>query len=354
MQQTSERDGNLDHVTVDVSKVPFTFSTARYSNLKDLQAHLCKAAVVLASVDHEQVSVAKACRQLGVPCVYVSEYSLVTRHQIIDATAPNPIIRLRRRIWASGVERQQRRAIASATGIQCNGTPTFEAYRDLTPSPLLYFDTRVTPDLLISQDALQARLARAGREGPIRLAYSGRLDKMKGADHLPKIAGTLAAEGVEFTLDIFGDGECRRKIEEEIARSDLGGRVRLRGVLDFSRQLMPELSRNVDLAIMPHPQGDPSCTYLETLSAGVPIAGYQNEAWSGVQRVAGMEIGVSAPIGDIQGIAGRIAELSRNRERLCAMSISGRTFASLHTFDGTFTKRVEHLVSIASASKSQT
>jgi glycosyltransferase involved in cell wall biosynthesis len=349
MQQTPDSDANLDHTTVRIKDLPFDVVQADFADAQALRSQLAGAGVLLASLDHEQVSVASLCAEVSVPCVYVSEYSLRTRYQIIDTSTRNPLLRWRRRLWASRLEGRQRKAVKRASGIQCNGTPTFDAYQPINPSPHLYFDTRVSPNLIVSPELLRDRLARMMAGGPIRLAFSGRLAKMKGADHLVKIARALKAMGVEFRLDIFGNGECASDMKREIASNDLGDRVIMRGVLRFAEELMPEMSANVDLAILPHPQGDPSCTYLETLSAGVPIAGYANEAWTGVQRTAKAEIGVSTKLGDPEPLAAAIAELARDRARLARMSEAGRLFALGHTFDDTFKRRIDHLLSVRSA-----
>ncbi len=125
--------------------------------------------------------------------------------------------------------------------------------------------------------------------------------------------------------------------------------VRLWGVADFRTELMPTLSREVDLMILPHPQGDPACTYMETLSAGVPIAAYANEAWLGLLghlRRSGHEVGVATPLGDPGALATAIAELHRDRRKLITMSRAARAAAGGHTFESTFARRVDHLLSL--------
>jgi colanic acid/amylovoran biosynthesis glycosyltransferase len=71
----------------------------------------------------------------GVPFLYGSEYTLETRIQIIRANGGSPLRLARRIAWEVNQERLNRRAVGIADGIQCNGTPTFDAYRGISLSP---------------------------------------------------------------------------------------------------------------------------------------------------------------------------------------------------------------------------
>lgn len=341
-------DGNLDPLVVDPAELPFGLFRADFANEREMAGMLVDAAVVLASLDCDQLGVSRVCARLGVPCVYASEYSVRTRREIIAATTPNRMVRWRRYVWTTRLESRQVDAVRRASGIQCNGTPTYDAYRHLTPASLLYFDTRVKERMLAGEEHLRRKQSGLMEGGPLRLAFSGRLIEMKGADRLPVIARELARRGVEYTLDIFGDGPCAAEIKKRIDEYGLSGRVVLRGVVDFERELMPFLCDGVDVMILPHPQGDPACTYLETLSAGVPIIGASNEAWRGIVRVAGGEGRHIGEVGrGVRGIVRAVERLNRDRRRLGMMMEAARDFSRGHTFEKTFARRVEHLVSVS-------
>jgi colanic acid/amylovoran biosynthesis glycosyltransferase len=178
----------------------------------------------------------------------------------------------------------------------------------------------------------------------LRLAFSGRLVAMKGADHLALVADDLRRLGIAFSLDIFGDGDLRPKIESQIRRMQLERFVKLHGVLDFETELMPRVTRNVDLFVCCHPQGDPSCTYLETMSCGVPIAGYDNEAWAGLVRVA--KAGWTSPMNNPKALAELIVRLNADRPALARAALASRDFAAGHLFEKTFSDRIAHLLSV--------
>src|SRR6185295_6181346 len=215
----------------------------------------------------------------NVPYVHVLEISPKTLRQIITHQTPSLVRRLKRLVWNEASTLKHSGSFRRAAGLQCNGTPAFDAYGPLNARSLLFFDSRVSSDLLVDRDALQARLAGLqGPRRPLRLVFSGRLIRIKGADHLPRVAAALKSLGVPFTLDICGAGDLQEPIAREIRDRDLGKEVVLRGLLDFYRELLPFVKTQADLFVCCHRQGDPSCTYHETLSCGVPIVGYGNEA----------------------------------------------------------------------------
>jgi len=332
--------GNLDDVWVSPHDLPYQVVVAPFDSALARQT-MVEAGVVMGGADHRMNHAAATCAAAGVPFVMVTEYSLQTRLQIIDADRPAFWRRWRRRRWAVGQERATEASIRLAAGVQCNGTPTYEAYRDLNANTLLYFDSRVEPDMIPGEPGLAARGSDFGPQRPLRLAFSGRLNAMKGADHLVKVAQALRDRGVPFRFDIYGDGPLAQGMARDIQDLGLQGQVVMGGVLDFAAELMPRIRDEVDLFVCCHRQGDPSCTYLETLACGVPIVGYANEAFAGLLRQC--EAGRSVPMDDWQGLARVIDELRQAPGELLALARTGLVFARQRTFDVEFTARVNHL-----------
>jgi glycosyltransferase involved in cell wall biosynthesis len=336
-----------DARTVGVHELPFGVIPFDWSESRLLQA-LRGASVASVALLSQTTRLSELCKSLGVPLVYVTEYSLLTRKQMIRSETRNPLLRARRILWTSRVEKRYRRALQCSRGVQCNGTPTYQAYRDLNENPLLFFDSRVSSSMLVPERTLEHRLDDMIKGGPLRLVFSGRLTAIKGADHLPAVARELRRLGVPFTLDVYGAGDLASALEAEIARSNLGEVVRLHGFVDFESTLVPRLSQGADLFVCCHRQGDPSCTYLETLSCGVPVVGYDNEALRGVAELSAACWTV--PLDEPERIAELIAGLARHREQLAQASRAARRFGSLHPFEQTFRNRIEHLIECASAS----
>ncbi|TNF58787.1 MAG: glycosyltransferase, partial [Burkholderiales bacterium] len=227
-------------------------------------------------------------------------------------------------------------------GLQCSGTPTHDIYRDLCRDTMLFFDNRVQGKDVISDPALDAKLARLRQGHPLRLVFGGRLIAMKGVLELPRVAAELARAGVSFTFDIFGSGPLLGALEERIRAAGLQDRMQLRGVLDFDSGWVPWLRDNADLFICCHPQGDPSSTYPEVMSCGVPIAGYDNEAFRGVVRESGS--GWLAPARDAAALARVVARLDTDRGAIAEATRRARDFARMHAFEPTFARRSAHII----------
>lgn len=338
---------NLDDTLVDPRDLDWDIEVLPFAGA-DFDRRMAEAGVILGGLGHRQNGLAEKARELGVPFATTSEYTLKTRYQIAEADDPGgPIGKLktlRRKQWEAGQERANLRTVRAAAGVQCNGTPTYEAYAPENPNTLLFFDTRTHDADVLSDAALEARLGRVMDRAPLKLAFTGRLDPMKGARHLPAVAASLRDRGVPFTMSICGDGRDAERMRAEIAERNLGDLVEMLGILDFQSELVPFVKEEVDLFVCPHLQGDPSCTYLETMAAGVPIAGFANEAWAGIlDRVPG---GWRAPLGDADALAERIAEAHEQRTILAERTRAALTFAREHTYEKSFDRRVAHLAQL--------
>lgn len=340
MEPSEKKSANLDNARFRLESLPFEVEIVDYTS-PELGRHLEEAAIVHCAASHRQNRVADLCLSLCVPCVYGTEYSLRTRMQIVDSGTSSKLLRIRRYVWAAHQELRQRRAIEHAAGVQCNGTPTFDAYKRISPRPHLFFDTRTRRADLISETLLEARIERLMRGEKLRLAFTGRLARIKGAHILPAIADALRSRGVAFELAICGGGELVQSMESDIERLLLRDCVLMKGVLDFKAELVPFVKENVDLFVCTHLQGDPSCTYLETLACGVPIIGFDNEAFAGLMRR--VDAGWLVPMNDVSVMAEQIAVLDATRHAIAKASRHARRFASEHTFEATFERRVEHL-----------
>jgi colanic acid/amylovoran biosynthesis glycosyltransferase len=282
----------------------------------------------------------------NIPVVLIIEYTLQTRLDMLRLTPGRTRQKLKTAIWLRATERARRNALRKAAGLQANGTPAFEAYGRSNRSPLLYFDTRLKEELFIGLPAAEAKATAVTRSKELRLAFSGRLDAVKGAEYLVPVLAALHRRGVtRATLDIYGDGGLRTSIAAQAQAAGLENHVRLHGPVPYEQVLVPAFRDTVDLFLCCHPQADPSCTYLETLGCGVPIAGFCNDAFKGVLALGGCGVGV--PIGDVEGLAGTITCLDADRTRLAALTRGAASVASQHLFESVFAQRVAHLRAIA-------
>lgn len=343
MSETDAPIPDFGTVAFEPADLPFEFLVLEPGKLI-AAGHLAGAALVMASGDHfDQLHLGRLCADLGIKCIYVIENIPDTRHQIVNLDTPNPLRRLRRHLYIWRGEQRRRSAFALADGLQSNGMPAYREYGGFRNN-LLFFDTRVHQGEMIGEAELERRLACLTQGGPLRLAFSGRLIRMKGADHLVQLARRLERSGLAFHLTIYGSGDLESEMRAFIAREGLADRVELTGAVDFHERLLPDLKSQVDLFVCLHRQSDPSCTYLETLSCGVPILGYENRAFAGLLEE--VDIGWGAALEDLAGIGERILWLDHHREVLAEAARTSASFARNHGFEATFQRRIDHLVAL--------
>lgn len=345
MEETQQENDNLDKKAFKLNELPFKLEIVDFDKIKPDQLRQ-QSSLVLATLGYRQNHISKICKEAGIPCIYISEYTLKTRRQIAAVENPSdPLRRFRRSRWEEAQEWKQRKAIALAKGLQCNGTPTYEAYRTINRDPMLFFDTRISEDMLATNDDIEMRTRSRGENMPLRLVFSGRLNRMKGAHQLLDVAQELKRLDIQFQLFISGAGDLEESMYKRIAADALGDCVKMMGLPEFKTVFFPFVRANIDLFVCCHPQGDPACTYIETMSCGVPIVGYANEAFAGIvdRSKAGWLVEMNQP----KLLARKIAELSRNREEIKSMSFKSLKFARLHTFEKTFEARISHMKRIA-------
>jgi colanic acid/amylovoran biosynthesis glycosyltransferase len=309
-------------------------------------ALLRDAAVVLGSGDnHLDFSLADQCRKLGVAVIFVIEYTLETRLKIIALSEAPLVKRLKSMVWTVKSELGRRRAFASADALQANGAPAANRYARTNREIITYFDTRLSEGQMVTDQELKLKQTRIMEGAPLRLTFTGRLEKMKGALDLIRIAAALDRTGTDFRLDIYGAGslerEMRAAVNQPAAGVSLREKVRIHPPVNFDRELVPMMRSEIDLFLCCHPQSDPSCTYMETLGCGVPILGYNNSAWRGILNLA--DVGWEITTGATDEAVRKIVNLDANRSNLSAKMRNARDFAKAHSFEAEFKRRVDHL-----------
>src|SRR5207253_8664952 len=113
---------------------------------------------------------------------YVTEYNLRTRHQIVKEYQRSFVHGKWGAFKQTRQELAQRRAIAIADGVQCNGLPTYIDYKDLNPRSLLFFDSRTDSTMLANADNIARKSLELRQGRKLHLVFSGRINLMKGVD----------------------------------------------------------------------------------------------------------------------------------------------------------------------------
>jgi glycosyltransferase involved in cell wall biosynthesis len=262
---------------------------------------------------------------LDARCVLVCDYPLRVRW---DNVRLDPRLgSLDRLRTAAGLGRRAvglRRMIRRAAGLQCNGPDTWATYAHHSRNPLLYLDTRVTSD-----EVAQARRTPVAPDGVLRLAFSGRWIEQKGVLDAVEVVERLRADGAAVHLTLLGGGP----LESRLRRHE-DADVSVVGRLDFTTQWVPHVRDHVDVMVLPHPQGDSASTFLESMSCGTPVAGYDNRYWRALHADSGG--GWTTPVSDTRALAALLASLADDRDELARARSAGLEFD----------RRVEHLLSV--------
>ncbi len=239
------------------------------------------------------------------------------------------------RAFAGSLRRHQQytAAVKAARGLQCNGYPAWDAFARHSTKPLLFFDTR-----LGAADVTAAKQLRTGVQRPLRLAFSGRLSGDKGPSYAVDAQRRLAAEGLPVRLTMFGSGPLLDDLTQAA-----GPGVTFAGDVSFSPEWVSRIPQEVDLMVLPHPQGDPAGTYLEAAGLGVPFVAFDNLAARALSTREGL--GWCVPIGDTRQLARLIRELNSSSSRVAEASERGVAFMTEHSYEREFDRRVEHLQS---------
>jgi colanic acid/amylovoran biosynthesis glycosyltransferase len=302
--------------------------------------NLAGAAVVAASADvSKALNLAPLCRAIGASLVLTVEYTLQTRLEILFLDRNRSLLRkMRSTLWHLNDERRRRAAFRSADAVQFNGYPAQNAYARMVKDGMLYLDGRMRHDMMATAEELKTRAARVAAGAPLRIVHSGRLETMKGAQDLLPVAQVLKQQGAHFRLDIFGTGELEAELAGGIRKLGLHDCVTLHDPVDFETELVPYLKAEADVFMSCHRQADPSCSYLESLSCGLPVIGYDNAMWTAMQAASGG--GWVVPKRSTGLMASRLAELSRDPQSVAATSAKALEFGRAHDFDSEFASRM--------------
>jgi colanic acid/amylovoran biosynthesis glycosyltransferase len=284
---------------------------------------------------------AKIARDLGVPYVLILEYDLATNIAVSTTQVSGlarKAVRTARALWHHASVHLA--DVRGASRIHCNGYPVFDESTRLNPDCLLYLDSRMAADLVIPVTALERRLS--GREehpSPLRLLYSGRFEPMKGAVDAVRVGLACLERGLDVEMHCYGQGSSRPEMDRLAALPAAKGKIQIHDPVTYPE--LVRISHGFDAFVCCHTQNDPSCTYLETFGAGLPIVGYANRMWSRLSRES--QVGFCSPMRQPDRVADGIQTLIADSPTLAAMSRRARQFALDHEFENEFGLRIDDL-----------
>lgn len=343
---TIHPEAALGEATMDLIEVPVSELNYRIMTVKVDRAQRALAA----EIPRIQVEISrgrlvyggglgsiKIARSLGVPYILILEYDLQTQITVSTVQVRGVVrsaVRATRCAWhyvAHSVPEMR-----NAHSLHCNGYPIYDATRRINKNNLLYLDSRMSRDMIISRDELAARLASRSKR-PLRLLFSGRYERMKGADDAIRVAVECLRMGLDVEMHCYGQGSLRNQMVAMASQSLHEAKIHIHDAVPYTE--LVTISRSFDLFVCCHIQSDPSCTYLESFGSGLPIVGYGNRMWRRLQEDSGA--GFASTLGRPGLVAEDVRRIISDPQTLELMSEKAVIFAEQHCYEREFAKRID-------------
>lgn len=317
------------HADVDKPDLPFTVLTGL---APEAAARHCSPSVVLALHSPQNYALLDwdAART-----VFTFENGARQRLRIETMQASGTVSRARILVGHARRFRGFHRSLRMAAGVQCNGYAAWEAAQGIARSGVLFFDHRISEQVMRDGSGTRPAIP-----GSLRLGFSGRHIPIKGPHDALDMLAALREEGADVSMTVFGDGPLRRELEARAV-----DRASFTGDIDFEAEWVPRVRRSIDLMVLPYPQGDPAGTYMESFALGVPVLGYDNDAYAPLVRRHG--VGWSVPVRDTKGLIEEGRRLLSAPGEVGNRASGALAFARRHSMEHEFDIRVQHLREVA-------
>jgi glycosyltransferase involved in cell wall biosynthesis len=154
-----------------------------------------------------------------------------------------------------------------------------------------------------------------GTVKPLKIVTVCTLEQLyKGTDTLIEAVDIALRMGADVHLNIVGDGKFRPLLEELVCSKGIKEKVNFLGRLAAGDAVKEQYDR-ADLFVLPSKGEGLPRAMIEAMARGLPCLG---TAASGIPELLPPEDMV--PVGDVEGLAKKIAELSLNPSRMNIMS----------------------------------
>jgi len=158
--------------------------------------------------------------------------------------------------------------------------------------------------------------------GPLKLLFVGRLSVEKGVDVLIRACKMLDARGVNFTLQIIGEGPLEKALRKLVKELGLSERITFLGKLQ--RRLLGNYYQTADVTCIPSLSEPLGLVVLEALVSATPVVG--SDVGGIPFIIENGKNGLIVPPGDPRSIADAIEKLNSNRQKLRVLTHSAASF----------------------------
>lgn len=156
----------------------------------------------------------------------------------------------------------------------------------------------------------------SNKKNPTSFMMVGRISSEKGYDRIIPIAKELSKKLSNFSIDIYGDGPMRTKIENRIKSNNLQNVINIYG---FEKNIAEKYKKGSILFLTSYTEAMPM-VIIEANSYGMPVIAYNNE---GVRElIRNDENGYAINSDDVNSYVEKILDLVKYPDKLNAMRYS--------------------------------
>ena len=171
------------------------------------------------------------------------------------------------------------------------------------------------------------------------LVFAGRLIERKGILTLIDAFNEVASEHDDIHLCILGDGELRQSVEEKIAKSGIGEKVSMQGLVDNPYDYFAM----ADICIFPSHQGDGLMgTVLESMAAGKPVITTINNGNEDV--IENGKNGILINPNDVKSLKQAIIDLLNDKDKRKELGENAEKFIAEHVAWEKNTKKLSDIL----------
>lgn len=200
---------------------------------------------------------------------------------------------------------------------------------NLEPSFSPSFDEAYWAEAGPAADRTIERLGRTDRSGPWRLVTVGRLSVNKNQRTVIEAVAKVVAEGLDVTLDVYGDGICRAELEQLADDLGIADRCTFHGTV--SHDVVMAAFRDADLQVLATRQEGFGKVLLEGMVYGtVPVF---TESPLAAEIAGDGRRGLVFAIDDASALAAHVVALVGDGPRWQAMAREARAYTRETTLD---------------------
>lgn len=148
------------------------------------------------------------------------------------------------------------------------------------------------------------------RDGEIVLGNAGRLSEEKGQIYLIQLAEILKRKGIKFRILIAGEGKLKSWLKKQVKLRDLQDDVILMGFIENVEQFYSD----IDVFLLTSLWEGFGYVMVEAMAEKKPVIAFDIK--SSAEVVEDEVSGYLVPRGDVEAMAEKVIELSKN-EKLC-------------------------------------